>query len=112
MARKKQSRGSSQRERIGSSAPLDLYKVNPRGRVDVLAVQVLDKLAQSRAPQLIPLIAEKKEVIHAAINSQLGPHAIGFDLVELMKQAEPFLPLLGAIALSVINNYNGRGVAS
>jgi hypothetical protein len=99
VTRKKTIRKSSQAE------PLDLCKVNPRGRVDVLAAQALDKLAQSRVPQLIPLIAEKKGVIHAVINSQLGPHAIGFDLVGLMDDVSPYIPVLEELARGLIARY-------
>lgn len=84
--------------------PFDLGTVNPCGRVDVLAVKSLDHLAL-RVPELKPIIDQHREVIHAGLNERLGPHAFGVDIPALVKQAEPFFPVLGMIASQVIGQY-------
>lgn len=86
------------------SKPFDLGMVNPCGRVDVLAAKSLDHLAM-RVPELKPIIDQHREVIHAGLNERLGPHAFGVDIPALVKQAEPFFPVLGMIASQVIGQY-------
>lgn len=86
---------------------LDLRKVNPRGRLDVLAFNAVERFVQS-VPELRPIVEEHKEVIQAACNHHLGPNVVGFDLVALMEAAQPFMPLLGSIAQSVLSKYQQR----
>lgn len=83
--------------------PFDLGKVNPRGRVDVLAANALDRFT-SRVPELEPLLAQNREVIHATLNESLGPHVTG-ELAELVLQAEPHFPLIKFFAGKVIEGY-------
>lgn len=90
---------------------LDLHKVNPQGRLDVLALNAIEHFAQ-RVPELRPIVDEKREVIHASLNHNLGPHVIGFDLAKFLETAQPYLPLLGRIANSVVNNYRQSRVDS
>lgn len=98
-------RRSSQGKPAVQVAPFDLRSVNPCGRVDVLAAKTIEQLAQSRAPELLPLLNEHREVIHATLNSKLGPHAIGFDLVGLMDDVSPYIPALEELARGLIVRY-------
>ena len=72
----------------------DLRTVNPHGRVDVLAARTIEHFAVARVPELLPLLEQNREVIHAQLNEALGPHAI--DLAEIMTKVQPFMPLIGA----------------
>lgn len=90
---------------------LDLRKVNPQGRLDVLVLNAIEHFTQ-RVPELRPIVDEKREVIYASLNHNLGPHVIGFDLAGFIDAAQPYLPLLGRIAQSVISNYQQKKVDS
>jgi hypothetical protein len=78
----------------------DLRNRNPRGRVDVLCANLIERFAQ-QAPELQPIVNEHREVIHKNLNRQLGPRALrealGVDVRELVTQAEPYLPLLSRV---------------
>jgi len=90
--------------RVGKVEPLDLRKVNPSGRIDVLAASAIERFA-SNIPELLPIVNDKRGVIHAALNEKLGPHVMGFDLVGVVKDVGPYLPLLEMVARSVYLNY-------
>jgi|SRR6185437_1164621 len=83
---------------------LDLRAVDPRGRLDVLALNIVEYYA-NKIPELRPIVQERKEVIHATLNSQLGPHVIGSGIVDFLQQVEPYAPLIGVIAQSAYNTY-------
>ena len=78
---------------------IDLTTVDPHGRVDVLALQFLNKFAAARLPELVPVIESNKGVIHATLNERLGPHVIP---VELAEQVRPFVPMLSLIAGEIV----------
>jgi hypothetical protein len=86
---------------------LDLRNSNPRGRVDVLCANVIERFAE-QTPELFPLVNEHREVIHRNLRKQLGPRAlrrsIGVDTRELVKQAEPYLPILNSIFNAVVEH--------
>ena len=105
MLRKPLSRARKTRKSSQGKPTLDLSKVNPSGRLDVLAAKTLERFAQSRAPQLVPVIEEHKGVIHAELNERLGPHAIGVDLVGLMDVVRPYMPVLEEVAMGLITRY-------
>jgi hypothetical protein len=93
-------------------APFDLSKVDPKGRLDVLVANSIERLVAMRAPGLLPVLTEQKGVIHSAINSQLGPHALGVDVIGFLDQLKPFAPLIGAIAQSALNNLRDNAQAT
>ena len=74
----------------------DLRSFDPCGRVDVLVLNCLETFAKTKVPELLPLLDANKGVIHASLNEQLGPHVV--DLSTLIKQAQPFAPLLALVA--------------
>lgn len=102
MNKKNQSRGKAKAE--GVILPFDLRTVPPRGRVDVLAANAIERLACG-VPELQPLLSQHREAIHASINSQLGPHALGVDIPALMKAVEPFMPFALLLAQKVFETY-------
>lgn len=104
MKRRNNKSNSSGKARRKAPVPLDLSKVDPKGRLDVLVANSIERLVTMRAPGLLPVLTEQKGVIHSAINSQLGPHVLGVDIVGFLNQLKPFAPLIGAIAQSALNN--------
>jgi hypothetical protein len=103
MTKRKHNTKRSSDKRV-ARPPLDLAKVNPHGRLDVLAANVIERFAQSRAPELLPILEKKRSVIHAALNSQLGPHAIGIDVPALIEKLTPYAPLMWAVVQNAMNN--------
>lgn len=94
-----------QKEVEQNSVPFDLRKVNPSGRVDVLAANLIERLAQTHVPDLVPVLEQRREVIHATLNENFGPHAFGFDLQGLIKEAQPYVPIMKMIAGQILANY-------
>lgn len=88
---------------------LDLRKVNPRGRLDVLALNAIERFAPA---EIRPIVEQNREVIHATLNHNLGPHVVGFDLVGWVEAAQPYLPLLGQVVQSVVSKYQQNKVSS
>lgn len=88
----------------------DLRKENPAGRVDVLTVNLLERLA-ARVPELTPILDEKREVIHASVNELLGPHALP-GLQESMQQIKPYLPLIGRALNEVVKQQQKAGATT
>lgn len=83
--------------------PFDLSSVDPGGRVDVLAANFIDRIADVKIPELKPLLMAKREVIHATLNERLGPHVID---PETAKMFAGFAPLLIMAGRAVIANWN------
>lgn len=80
--------------------PFDLRQVNPKGRVDCLAASVIERLASLKMPELLPLLDSRREVIHAFLNEQLGPHVV--DLSGMVETVAPFMPLAGMLVQQFI----------
>lgn len=80
--------------------PFDLRQANPKGRVDCLAASVIERLASLKMPELLPLLDSRREVIHAFLNEQLGPHVV--DLSGMVETVAPFMPLAGMLVQQLI----------
>lgn len=88
---------------------IDLRKENPHGRLDVLAATVIEKFAQTRAPEFLPIIEQHREILHAALNEELGPHVV--HLGQVFKAAEPYMPLLNSIVKQITSTKPEGGKA-
>ena len=108
MARKKHNSKRSSDKRVAVRPPLDLAKVNPHGRLDVLAMRTIERFTQLRAPQLLPILEKNKEVISAALNENLGPHAIGIDVPSLIDQLTSYAPLMMAVVRGALDNMKAQ----
>jgi len=83
--------------------PFNLRTVkNMTGRVDCLAANLIERVAETYVPELQPLLSQHKEAIHMTLNEQLGPHVI--DLRETVEMVAPFMPLIGFAVRQLIAN--------
>lgn len=69
----------------------DLSNVNPSGRIDVFAASLIDRFAAG-VPDLSAFVQQNREMIHAGLNQQLGPHV--FNVLPIVQQAKPFIPFI------------------
>lgn len=74
--------------------PFDLSTVDPGGRVDVLAANFIDRIAEFKIPELKPFLTEYKGVIHSTLNHYVGPHVINPEIGMRIKPLVPLASLL------------------
>ena len=86
--------------------PLNLSTVNPSGRLDCLAASLIHQIVSERVPELKPLLEQQREMVHASINSVLGPHV--FD-PEVVRTVAPLIPL-GWRMLQAVRPVKAEGV--